>query len=139
MTSRSPGPAKTTSVLTTKPGSRTEWTLTPPTSAPQWVTENTPATGAVLAYCSTGFPAAAGSLSTFTTSTGIDPTQAVQKVTGPDGQSYPVFSYIVLLQAGGTGWTGGYVKRVTVEVRNPRLTTQTLARESSLFDPNVAP
>jgi type II secretory pathway pseudopilin PulG len=112
---------------------------TPPTSAPQWVTENTPATGAVLAYCATGFPAAAGSLSTYTASTGVDPTQAVQNVTGPDGQSYPVFSYIVLLQAGGTGWTGGYVKRVTVEVRNPRLTTQTLARESSLFDPNVAP
>ncbi len=112
---------------------------TPPTSAPQWVTEYTPATGAVPAYCSTGFPAAAGSLSTFKTSTGIDPTQAVQKVTGPDGQTYPVFSYIVLLQAGGTGYTGGYVKRVTVSVRDPRLTTRTLARESSLFDPNVAP
>jgi hypothetical protein len=27
MISRSPGPAKTTSVLTTKLGSRTEWTL----------------------------------------------------------------------------------------------------------------
>jgi hypothetical protein len=24
-------------------------------------------------------------------------------------------------------------------VRNPRVTTQTLARESSLFDPNVSP
>jgi type II secretory pathway pseudopilin PulG len=112
---------------------------TPPTSAPQWVTEYTPATGAVPAYCSTGFPAAAGSLSAFTTSTGINPTQAVQKVTGPDGQSYPVFSYIVLLQASGTGYTGGYVKQVTVVVRNPRQPTKTLARESSVFDPNVAP
>ncbi|MCW2975964.1 MAG: hypothetical protein JWM06_1245 [Actinomycetia bacterium] len=111
----------------------------PPTTAPQWVTENTPATGAVPAYCPSAFPAAAGSLSTFRTSTGIDPTQAVQKVTGPDGQSYPVFSYIVLLQASGTGYTGGYVKRVTVVVRDPRLTTRSLARESSLFDPNVAP
>jgi len=111
----------------------------PPTSAPQWVTENTPATGAVTAYCSTGFPAASGSLSTFKTSTGIDPTQAVQKVTGPDGQTYPVFAYIILLQASGTGYTGGYVKQVTVVVRNPRLTTQTLARESSIFDPNVSP
>jgi type II secretory pathway pseudopilin PulG len=111
----------------------------PPTSAPQWVTEYTPATGAVPAYCSTGFPAAAGSLSAFTTSTGIDPTQAVQKVKGPDGQSYPVFSYIVLLQASGTGYTGGYVKQVTVVVRNPRQPTKTLARESSVFDPYVAP
>jgi type II secretory pathway pseudopilin PulG len=111
----------------------------PPTSAPQWVTENTPATGAVAAYCSTGFPAAAGSLSTFATSAGIDPTKPVQTVTGPDGQPYPVFSYVVLLQAGGTGYTGGYVKQVTVVVRNPRATSQTLARESSVFDPNVSP
>jgi type II secretory pathway pseudopilin PulG len=112
---------------------------TPPTTAPQWVTEYTPATGAVPAYCATGFPAAAGSLSAFATGSGIDPTQAVQKVTGPDGQSYPVLSYIVLLQASGTGYTGGYVKRVTVVVLNPRLPTRTLASESSLFDPNVAP
>lgn len=111
----------------------------PPTTAPQWVTENTPATGSVPAYCVSGFPAAGGTLSTFVTSTGIDPTQAVQKVAGPDGQRYPVFSYITLLQAGGSGWTGGYVKQVTVVVRNPRVTTQTLARESSLFDPNVSP
>jgi type II secretory pathway pseudopilin PulG len=111
----------------------------PPTTAPQWVTQNTPATGAVSAYCATGFPAAGGTLSTFVTSTGIDPTQAVQKVTGPDGQPYPVFSYITLLQAGGSGWAGGYVKQVTVVVRNPRVTTQTLARESSLFDPSVSP
>lgn len=111
----------------------------PPTSAPQWVTEYTPATGAVAAYCSTGFPAAAGSLATFTAGTGIDPTKAVQKVTGPDGQPYPVFSYIVLLQASGTNYTGGYVKQVTVVVRNPRMTTQILARESSVFDPYVSP
>jgi type II secretory pathway pseudopilin PulG len=113
----------------------------PLTNSPQWVTENTPATGAVPAYCAAGFPATAGTLSTFVTNTGIDPTQAVQKVTGPDGQSYPVFSYVLLIQEGGTSpaWTGGYVKQVTVVVRNPRLTTQILARESSLFDPNVAP
>ena len=110
-----------------------------PTSAPQWVTEYTPASTPVTTYCSTGFPAAGGSLSTFAASTGIDPTQAVQKVTGPDGQSYPVLIYIILLQSGGTGYTGGYVKQVTVAVRNPLKTTQTLARESSVFDPNVAP
>jgi type II secretory pathway pseudopilin PulG len=112
---------------------------TPPTSAPQWVTEYTPLTGAVTAYCPTSFPAAAGALSTFNAATGVDPTAAVQKVTGPDGQPYPVFTYIVLLQTGGTGYTGGYVKQVTVVVRNPRLTSQTLARTSSIFDPYVAP
>jgi len=53
-------------------------------SSPQWVTENTAATH-VKAYCSTGFPGSGGAVSTFKTSTGIDPTQAVQKVTGPDG------------------------------------------------------
>jgi type II secretory pathway pseudopilin PulG len=112
---------------------------TPPTTAPQWVTEYTPATGAVSVPCTTGFPAAGGSLATYKTSTGVDPTAAVQKVTGPDGQAYPVFTYIVLLQTSGTGYTGGYVKRVTVVVRNPRVPTQTLARTSSIFDPFVAP
>lgn len=116
---------------------------TPPTIAPQWVTENTPATGAVLVPCPTLFPGPTGvypiALNALITSTGIDPTKAVQMVTGPDGQAYPVFSYIVLLQVGGAGWTGGYVKQVTVVVRNPRLTTQPLARESSLFDPKVSP
>jgi type II secretory pathway pseudopilin PulG len=111
----------------------------PPTSAPQWMTENTPATGSILTYCATGFPAAGGSLATFVAGTGINPTQAVQKVTGPDGQSYPVFAYITLLQAGGSGWAGSYVKQVTVSVRSPRATSLTLARQSSLFDPTVSP
>jgi type II secretory pathway pseudopilin PulG len=112
-------------------------------TSPQWVTENTAATGNVKVYCSTGFPGSGGAVSTFKTSTGIDPTQAVQKVTGPDGASYPVFAYVVLLQTNGTvngvAWTGGYVKQVTVEVLNPAKTTQVLARESSIFDPNVSP
>ena len=67
------------------------------------------------------------------------PTKAVQYVTGPDGQSYPVFIYIVAVQpkdASGTA-TAGYLKQVTVEVFNPRTPTQLLARESSYFDPNV--
>jgi hypothetical protein len=34
--------------------------------------------------------------------------------------------------------SGEYVKQVTVVVRDPRNTRPTLARESSLFDPNVA-
>lgn len=66
-----------------------------------------------------------------------DPTKAVQYVTGPDGQSYPVFTYVIVTQPSGTSWTAGYVKQVTVTVLNPRKTTQILARETSLFDPNV--
>jgi len=67
------------------------------------------------------------------------PTKAVQYVTGPDGQSYPVYTYIVAVQptdASGNV-TAGYLKQVTVEVWNPRSPTQLLARESSYFDPNV--
>lgn len=62
------------------------------------------------------------------------PTKAVQYVTGPDGQSYPVFTYIVAVLPSASS---GYLKQVTVEVFNPRNTTQLLARESSYFDPNV--
>ncbi|HET8527846.1 MAG TPA: hypothetical protein VFL60_02960 [Gaiellaceae bacterium] len=67
------------------------------------------------------------------------PTKAVQYVTGPDGQSYPVFTYIVAVQPTDSGGnvTAGYLKQVTVEVFNPRQPTQLLARESSYFDPNV--
>ena len=66
-----------------------------------------------------------------------DPTKAVQYVTGPDGQSYPVFTYIVITQPSGVSWTAGYVKQVTVSVLNPRKTTQILSRVTSYFDPNV--
>jgi hypothetical protein len=64
-----------------------------------------------------------------------DPTKAVQMVVGPDGQSYPVFTYIIMVKPNGTS---GYVKQVTVVVRSPRNSTLILARQSSLFDPNVA-
>lgn len=115
----------------------------PPASAPQWVTEHTTAIGNIKAYCLSGFPGPAGLLGTFATSAGVDPTQAVQKVVGPDGRSYPVFAYIVLLQTHGTlsgvPWLGGYVKQVTVVVHNPIVPSRVLARESAIFDPNVAP
>jgi type II secretory pathway pseudopilin PulG len=62
-----------------------------------------------------------------------DPNKAVQYVTGPDGQSYPVFTYVVVVTPSGAGT----IKQVTVEVLNPRKTTQILARETSYFDPNV--
>jgi type II secretory pathway pseudopilin PulG len=70
-----------------------------------------------------------------------DPTKAVQYVTGPDGQKYPVFIYDVVVQPKDANptptWTAGYVKQVTVTVLNPQKTTQILARETSYFDPNV--
>ena len=64
-----------------------------------------------------------------------DPTKAVQGVTGPDGRTYPVFTYIVMQQPSASG---GYVKRITVMVLGP-VTHKVLATETSLFDPNVAP
>jgi len=64
-----------------------------------------------------------------------DPTKAVQMVVGPDGQSYPVFTYIIMVKPNGSS---GYVKQVTVVVHDPRSTANVLARQSSLFDPNVA-
>jgi len=68
-----------------------------------------------------------------------DPTKAVQYVTGPDGQSYPVFTYIVAVQPKDSSGnvTAGWLKQITVIVWNPRKTSQMLARETSYFDPNV--
>jgi hypothetical protein len=39
----------------------------------------------------------------------------------------------------GTVTTGGWVKQVTVVVRDPLNTSRVIARESALFDPTVAP
>ena len=47
---------------------------------------------------------------------------------GPDGQSYPVFIYIIMVQPNAS--SSGYVKQVTVVVRDPRNTASILARES---------
>jgi Tfp pilus assembly protein PilV len=60
---------------------------------------------------------------------------AVQGVTGPDGQTYPVLTYVTALATS----SGRYVKQVVVVVHDPRSTTRTLARESSLFDPAATP
>ena len=68
----------------------------------------------------------------------IDPTKAVQKITGPDGQAYPVYSYITMVKPQNTS-SYGYVKLVTIVVRDPVTITKILARQSSLFDPNVSP
>ncbi|HET8893225.1 MAG TPA: type II secretion system protein [Gaiellaceae bacterium] len=102
---------------------------TTPSSTPLWVIDSTTGNGysPIPASSSSCIPTG------LTTSTGIDPTKAVQQVTGPDGQSYTAFTYIVIVQP------SGYAKQVTVKVFNPQDQTQVLARESSIFDPNVAP
>ena len=101
---------------------------TPSTNSPLWVTDST--TGS-------GYVPIPGSSSTYLPSGLVpDPTKAVQMVVGPDGQSYPVFVYIIMVKPNGSS---GYVKQLTVVVRDPRNSTLVLARQSSLFDPNVAP
>ena len=101
---------------------------TPLTNSPLWVTDSTTGTGYV--------PVPASSSTYLPAGLTPDPTKAVQMVVGPDGQSYPVFIYIVMVQPSGTS---GWVKQVTVVVRDPRNSSLVLARQSSLFDPNVAP
>ena len=100
----------------------------PSTNSPLWVTDSTTGTGYVPIPGSSSAVLPAGLVP--------DPTKAVQMVVGPDGQSYPVFTYIIMVKPNGAS---GYVKQVTVVVRNPRNSTLILARQSSLFDPNVAP
>jgi type II secretory pathway pseudopilin PulG len=110
-------------------GGVTYYNYTTPASSPLWVTDATTGTGyspippSNAAYLPSGLSP--------------DPTKAVQYVTGPDGQSYPVFVYIVMVQPSAS--SSGYVKQVTVVVRDPKNTARTLARQSSLFDPNAAP
>jgi len=100
----------------------------PSTNSPLWVTDSTTGTGYVPIPASSSGVLPAGLVP--------DPTKAVQLVVGPDGQSYPVFVYIIMVKPNGSS---GYVKQVTVVVRDPRNNTNILARQSSLFDPNVAP
>jgi type II secretory pathway pseudopilin PulG len=101
---------------------------TPPTTPP-WVTNTT----------STNYPPVpASSAAAIPSGLAIDPRKAVQAVAGPDGQTYPVFTYIIIVKPS-AATQGGYVKQVTVTVRDPRNNTRVLARQSSLFDPNTAP
>lgn len=100
-----------------------------PSTTPLWVIDSSTGSGYSPIPASSSGCLPAG----LTTSTGVDPTKAVQVVTGPDGQSYTTFSYIVIVQP------SGYAKQVTIEVFNPHQPTQVLARESSIFDPNVSP
>jgi Tfp pilus assembly protein PilV len=101
---------------------------TTPANSPLWVTQATTGTGYVPVPTSSSTYLPAG--------LSPDPTKAVQLVVGPNGQSYPVFTYIIMVKPNGSS---GYVKQVTVVVRDPRNNATVLARQSSLFDPNVAP
>lgn len=100
----------------------------PSTNSPLWVTDSTTGTGYV--------PIPASSSTVLPSGLSPDPTKAVQMVVGPDGQNYPVFTYITLVQPNGSS---GWVKQVTVVVHDPRNSTLVLSRQSSLFDPNIAP
>jgi type II secretory pathway pseudopilin PulG len=108
-----------------------------PASTPNWVTQATVASNPTSPIPTTDTTAVPTGLA-------ITPTSAVQRVAGPDGQTYPVCTYIVMLQlsvsnAAGNVTTGGWVKQVTVDVRDPLNTSRVIARESALFDPTVAP
>jgi type II secretory pathway pseudopilin PulG len=69
-------------------------------------------------------------MSTAATST----VKPIQTITGPDGVGYTVYTYIVLVQSTGGEWA----KQVTIVVYDPRDTTHTLARETSIFDWTVS-
>jgi type II secretory pathway pseudopilin PulG len=101
----------------------------PSTNSPLWVTDSTTASATYV-------PIPASNSAFLPAGLVPDPTKAVQMVVGPDGQSYPVFIYITMVQPNGSS---GWVKQVTVVVHDPRNSTLILARQSSLFDPNVAP
>jgi type II secretory pathway pseudopilin PulG len=108
-----------------------------PSSTPKWVTQSTTSSSSTT-------PIPTTDTTVVPTGLAITPTSAVQGVAGPDGQTYPVCIYIVMLQlsvsnSSGTVTTGGWVKQVTVVVRDPRHTSNVIARESALFDPTVAP
>jgi type II secretory pathway pseudopilin PulG len=66
-------------------------------------------------------------------------TQAIQTVTGPDGATYTVYTYIVIMQPTSGSYTGSYAKQVTITVRDPNDSTKVLARQSSIFSTLTAP
>jgi type II secretory pathway pseudopilin PulG len=99
-------------------------------SNPLWVTETT----------GTGYsPILPSSAACIPSGLALTPTNAVQTLTGPDGRSYTAFVYIVILQPAIGGAAGLYTKQVTVVVLDPQDSARVLARESSVFDPNVDP
>ena len=103
----------------------------PATNSPLWVTQ-------AFTSSTTYAPIPTTATGSVPSGLAIDPTKAVQKITGPDGQAYPVYSYITMVKPQNTS-SYGYVKLVTIVVRDPVTITKILARQSSLFDPNVSP
>ena len=65
-------------------------------------------------------------------STAVKP---VQTIAGPDGTSYTVDTYIVLVQPASGEWT----KQVTVVVYDPHNASRILAKETTIFDSTVSP
>jgi len=110
-------------------GGATYYNYSTPSSSPLWVTQATTGSGYT--------PIPASSSANLPSGLSPDPTKAVQSVTGPDGQPYPVFIYIIMVQPNAS--STAYVKQVTVVVRDPKNSARVLARQTSLFDPNVAP
>src|SRR4051794_37971397 len=104
----------------------TYFSNTSPSTTPLWVIDSSTGSGYTPIPASSSACLPSSGLS-------IDPKKAVQAVTGPDGLSYTVFTYVVIVHP------SGYAKQVTVDVYNPRSSSQLLARESSIFDPNVDP
>jgi len=100
------------------------WSTSATTSA-----GNGPGSGSIPTAC---IPSG-GALSTTSTPT-ISSTQAIQTVQGPDGVWYPVYTYMILLQPT-VGASAGWVKQVTVVVRDQQTPTKILARQTSLFNP----
>jgi type II secretory pathway pseudopilin PulG len=111
-----------------------------PASSPLWVWRAATGTGTTGASYSpipdSTTAAAATSAAALPTGIGVDPTKAVQYVVGPDGQNYPVFIYIIMVQPTASY---GWMKQVTVIVYDPVNTSKIVSRQSSLFDPAVAP
>jgi type II secretory pathway pseudopilin PulG len=66
----------------------------------------------------------------------------VQPIAGPNGVSYTVDTYIVLVQPPIVvlpTLRGEWAKQVTITVLDPRDATHVLARETSVFDPTASP
>jgi type II secretory pathway pseudopilin PulG len=103
----------------------------PSANSPLWVTQS-------FVASATYSPVPTTTTSAVPSGLAIDPTKAVQKIIGPDGQAYPVYSYVTLVKPQNTS-SYGWVKLVTVVVHDPVTITKILARQSSLFDPNVSP
>ena len=87
----------------------------------------------------TAYPGSLAALHTGTCSPVTDVCNAARTVTGPDGRSYRVDTYIVYEYPTGSSSGSRYVKKVTVVVRDGTTLGQTpaatpLARQISTFD-----